>query len=107
MRTITIEYDDKATPDGRPLGTPDEVLQRIRKALEEGRIEPTLMGISEPETDREGAIRSLALDQWQEDGQVEIDDSAVVSEGDDNGAYVQAWVWVDFAGTYLTKDGED
>lgn len=29
------------------------------------------------------------------DGDVEIDENAAVSRGDDDGAYVQAWVWVD------------
>lgn len=29
------------------------------------------------------------------DGECEIDDNAVVSFGDEPGAYVQAWVWVD------------
>lgn len=33
--------------------------------------------------------------QHASDGDVEIDDNAVVSRGTDNGAYVQAWVWVD------------
>ena len=28
------------------------------------------------------------------DGEIEIDEDAVVSPGDDPGAYVQAWVWV-------------
>lgn len=36
-----------------------------------------------------------AREQYQQDGEVEIDDNAVVSRGSDNGAYVQAWVWVD------------
>ena len=31
---------------------------------------------------------------YQRDGEVEIDDDAVVSYGSDPGAYVQAWVWV-------------
>lgn len=29
-----------------------------------------------------------------EDGEVEVDSDAVVSRGDDDGAYVAAWVWV-------------
>ena len=33
----------------------------------------------------------------QRDGEIEIDDDAVVSRGDYDGAYVQAWVWVDAA----------
>ena len=30
----------------------------------------------------------------QEDGEVEIDDGAIVSRSSDGGAYVAAWVWV-------------
>jgi len=28
------------------------------------------------------------------DGELEVDDNAKISKGDDAGAYVQAWVWV-------------
>lgn len=35
------------------------------------------------------------------------DAHVMVSEGDDNGAYVRAWVWVSFAGTSLDKDEEN
>jgi hypothetical protein len=38
---------------------------------------------------------------------VEIDDDAELSEGDDNGTYVAAWVWVDFAGTKFDKEPEE
>jgi hypothetical protein len=41
------------------------------------------------------------------DGSLEVDLDAVVSEGDDNGAYVQAWVWVDFADTDLDKENDN
>jgi hypothetical protein len=48
---------------------------------------------------REAYYFTLARDQWQEEGEVEIDDDAVVSmseEGEEvTGAYVQAWVWVE------------
>ena len=33
--------------------------------------------------------------QYEDEGTIEIDDNAVVSRGSDNGAYVQAWVWVE------------
>lgn len=52
---------------------------------------------------RRNAIIKLAFDQCHKDGEVEVDDNAAVSEGDDNGAYVQAWVWVDFSGTPFDK----
>lgn len=41
------------------------------------------------------AYVSTARAQYNRDGEVEIDDNAVVSRGDDGGAYVAAWVWVD------------
>ena len=34
-------------------------------------------------------------------------DGAITSEGDDNGAFVLAWTWVDFNGTALDKEAED
>lgn len=37
--------------------------------------------------------------QYQQDGEIEIDDGAIVSRNDEpkcsHGAYVAAWVWVD------------
>ena len=49
-------------------------------------------------------IIELAREHHGEEGAVEIDDQATVSEGDDNGCYVQAWVWVDFAETKFDKE---
>ena len=58
--------------------------------------------------ERRFEIIDLARDQRQEEGLVEIDDNAQVSEGSDNGCYVQAWVWVSFTGTIFDKEkGED
>lgn len=36
-----------------------------------------------------------ARDEYHKDGEIEIDDGAIVSRGEDHGAYVLAWVWVD------------
>lgn len=52
--------------------------------------------MSDP-TDKE--YRALAREQWHRDGEIEIDEDAVVSVSDDDGAYVQAWVWVDDPGS--------
>jgi hypothetical protein len=50
-------------------------------------------------------IIAMARDEYVGyDGDVQVDDNAVISHGDDNGAYVQAWVWVGFGGTRLDKD---
>lgn len=56
-----------------------------------------------PEAKRFERIRELA-DEQHADEKLSIDGDAVVSEGDDNGAYVQVWAWVEFAGTELDKE---
>lgn len=40
------------------------------------------------------AYRNQARAIHAEEGEIEIDDNAKISRGDDAGAYVQAWVWV-------------
>lgn len=35
-----------------------------------------------------------ARERYGSEGEVEIDDGAIISRGHDPGAYVQAWVWV-------------
>lgn len=47
--------------------------------------------------------------EYHQEGEIEIDDTTVVSEGDDPGAYVLAWVWVDdqAAGIVRDEDGKD
>lgn len=52
---------------------------------------------------RDRDVIALAHEQRARDGDIEFDQDAKVSEGDDNGAYVQAWVWIDFSGTELDK----
>jgi len=73
-------------------------------------------------TERDKYIVGLAMQQWHRDGEVEIPNwgqttetivvdtdgnqhtISLISEGDDNGAYVMAWVWVDFSLTPLDKE---
>lgn len=43
-----------------------------------------------PRTEREERILELARERYHRDGEVEIDDNALLSEGEDNGTYVQA-----------------
>ena len=66
---------------------------------------PVKPDISEDE--RNDRIREMAREEYVREGEIEVDDNAVVSEGDDNGAYVQAWVWVSFAGTDLDKEKDE
>jgi hypothetical protein len=49
-------------------------------------------------SDRERHIVRLARERMMQDGELELDEPGIVSEGADNGAYVMAWVWLDFAG---------
>ena len=57
--------------------------------------------------DRRLEIIEMARQERQSEGAVEIDDNAQLSEGTDNGCYVQAWVWVDFAGTQFDRHVEE
>jgi len=41
-------------------------------------------------------IREMARREYQHEGTCEIDDNATISYSTDGGAYVQAWLWVDF-----------
>jgi hypothetical protein len=54
--------------------------------------------------ERQRQIVDLAKARLHRDGECEIEDTAKVSEGSDNGAYVHAWVWVDFTGTSFDKE---
>lgn len=57
---------------------------------------------------RESAIRKHAEDLGVfREGDLEMDDNAMISEGDDNGCYVQVWKWVDFNGTEFDKEAEE
>lgn len=55
------------------------------------------------EEQRRELILDLAKQQHPLDT-CEIDTDAEINESADNGAYVQAWVWVSFAGTELDKE---
>lgn len=59
------------------------------------------------EESRERKIRALAIERYRQAGELEIDEGAPISEGEDNGAFVQAWVWVDFTGTSLDKENSN
>lgn len=56
------------------------------------------------ELNRRLAIVELAREEYEREGELEIDDNAKLSEGSDNGAYVASWVWMSFAGTRFDKE---
>lgn len=62
----------------------------------------------EPEPDdRRQRIVDLAVEQHGMGENIDVDSDATVSEGDDNGCYVSAWVWVNFSGTEFDKEADD
>lgn len=75
------------------LQTTSPDLARLRKQLAEM--------LETREQDRE--VVDLAFAQVHAEGDCEVDQSAIVSAGEDNGAYVMTWSWVDFEGTALCK----
>lgn len=64
----------------------DSPAARLLKHIEEH--------IAEQNSDSAQRYRAAAQTAKNDEGELEIDDEALVSMGDDDGAYVQAWVWV-------------
>jgi hypothetical protein len=54
---------------------------------------------AQEELDRKEMVEFARNDPRVREGELEIDDNAVVSWSADNGAYVQAWLWIGFKGT--------
>lgn len=52
------------------------------------------------------AIIDLADEQHASED-IDVDADARLSEGDDNGCYVSAWLWVNFSGTPFDKEPEE
>jgi len=47
-----------------------------------------------PETPRRARFRDAAWEMYVHEGEIEIDDNAIVSMNEEGGAYVMAWVYV-------------
>ncbi len=77
---VILTADDLAVLERR-LGSGHDLCERVRSALSDA-VDPIL------NTYRHAA-RRLA-----HSGELEIDPGAVVSKGDDPGAYVMAWLWI-------------
>ena len=88
--------------------TPEDITAAIKRGdLSAGEVMQAAHNGQEG-TDRVHTIIELADEQLPlSDGELELDKcSAIVSEGCDNGAYVQCWAWVSFNGTSLDKELE-
>ena len=82
------------------LNLGDERINEIIAVLNAGTARPDLGAELQAKLDDEAANKEVhaqyrsAAQERQEDGELEVDDDAVVSVGDDPGAYVMAWKWV-------------
>lgn len=86
-----------------------ELKQALQTLIDKGLTFSTYLSLFGPETSDEREYVREARLLYAREGSVEIDDQTVVSMGDDMGAYVMAWVWVDdisiWAGE-VDSDGE-
>lgn len=87
------KYFQELLTAAKAVKKPSPELRKAIKAAEEHLNDP-----------RRQRILDLARATLAREGELEFDDDAIASEGDDNGAYLQAWVWVDFDGTRLDKN---
>jgi hypothetical protein len=77
---ILVDKDDLRQLQ-RQLGRRHTLCKRIKDALQD---------VDNPAS---AAYRAAATEQSSE-GELEVDPGAVVSKGDDHGAYVMAWLWI-------------
>ena len=94
------------TPEEQPALTTEESCSKCSPSAD-ALADGELCGNRQAEAEeRRLAIIEMARREHQKDGEVEIDDDATLSEGADNGCYVQAWVWVGFSDTTFDKEKE-
>jgi hypothetical protein len=77
---VLLSDDDLALLEDR-VGSEHPICKRIREAF------------ADLDNATFGKYRAAAI-AASRDGELEIDHGAVVSKGDDPGAYVMAWLWV-------------
>lgn len=92
------DHPDVVVPDGAEVTRAgQDVFVAARVRVDQTALVGTVLD-ADPE--RQAAMQNDALvieaarGVWEEEGQLEIDDNAVVSYSTDDGAYVAAWVWV-------------
>lgn len=83
------------------------------KATPETELAKKVIGAADPadlseeaEARRQRILEITREQNYIAEGEVEIDDNALISEDDGNGCYVAAWAWCPFAETDLDKEKE-
>lgn len=87
----------------------DARLEAIAQALDNAGLTDDAAAVRKSKEEFDDPIRKKyreAMDDNTSDGDLEMDDDAVVALGDDPGAYVMCWKWVD-ALTAGIEDGQD
>jgi hypothetical protein len=104
--SFSAESAETAPEPIAPLG--EALAALIAGGLQFGETVSAFAAVQDAEDGETGAYLAAAHRLHAEDGVCEIDDAAIVSEGDE-GAYVMAWVWVsrDDAGIMDEDDEED
>jgi len=107
MRTEEAKNLIKSVLSGKTVMTFFANIERIAKALEAKSPDKTdrNCGLSDENATK---VRQYAREQYCEEGSIEIDENAQISDsaapGGDAGAYVQAWVWVSYAEAEVNSD---
>lgn len=96
LKTINLYQDGSDSEEAHYIA---DLLQRAYPEAQITIDDVEVEAVIEDEIDGTPSDETL-VDQarcmYQDEGSIEIDGGAVVSRGDDPGAYVQAWVWVPF-----------
>ncbi len=74
---------------------PESVKDGLAKLIEQGlTFADCVEAFGTRQSDEEKYFVDLARDEWEKEGQIEIDDNAIVAGSSDHGDYVLAWLWV-------------
>lgn len=63
--------------------------------MSDGTFADAVQKAAKHQTADDKRVIEAARDKYHRDGEIEIDDTTVLSEADD-GAYVMAWVWINY-----------
>ena len=88
---------------------PARLLRQLRDSLKDCKL---LRDVTEGDPERYTKILEIAESITRcpgvlDEDDLEIDPAANLSEGDDNGTFIECWLWVPFAGTELDKEKEE
>jgi hypothetical protein len=100
MKEYSVVVTFEAANDEEAALVRSEITEGLQDSKDSGElpqldftVAPAWPTIEEPDP-ADQVFRDIANNTRAKDGDIEFDENAVVSHGADNGAYVQAWVWI-------------